>query len=208
MIYKNGITKAKVSHSSYLTIYWEWGRSDKKTCENALYRECLVLGTEHDTGCAGLVGSLWDSHWLLLDNISSMQRCWSVIWQNKLDDQFIVTDLKVVFPQLKYTLSCHQPWASGHCYIFYSNWAFPDCNSSFNSTMDLEWCTKLDVVCALLFFKVIYRISRSPGLINRWFQSNLSKIARPVAAIKSLRFALFIHYLRWFYMTLHKSVLW
>ena len=29
-------------------------------------------------------------------------------------------------------------------------------------------------------------------LKNRWFESNLSKIARPVAAIKSLRFALFV----------------
>ena len=29
---------------------------------------------------------------------------------------------------------------------FYPNWAFPDCNFSFNSPMDLKWCTKLDVV--------------------------------------------------------------
>ena len=44
---------------------------------------------------------------------------------------------------------------------------------------------------ALLFFKVIHQISRSHGLKNRWFGSNLSKIVSPVAAIKSLRFALF-----------------
>ena len=44
---------------------------------------------------------------------------------------------------------------------------------------------------ALLFFKVIHQISRSHGLKNRWFGSNLSKITRPVTAIKSLRFALF-----------------
>ena len=43
---------------------------------------------------------------------------------------------------------------------------------------------------ALLFFKVIHQISRSCRLINRPFESNLSKITRPVAAIKSLRFAL------------------
>ena len=44
--------------------------------------------------------------------------------------------------------------------------------------------------------KVIRQISRSHGLKNRWLESNLSKITRPVAAIKSLRFALFIsiHY--------------
>ena len=26
------------------------------------------------------------------------------------------------------------------------NWAFPDCNSSLNSPMDLKWCTKLDML--------------------------------------------------------------
>ena len=58
---------------------------------------------------------------------------------------------------------------------------------------------------ALLFLKVIRQISRSLGsknrrfwpklgvsrLKNRRFESNLSKITRPVPAIKSLRFALF-----------------
>ena len=29
---------------------------------------------------------------------------------------------------------------------FDPNWAFPDCNSSLTSAMDLKWCTKLDVV--------------------------------------------------------------
>ena len=26
------------------------------------------------------------------------------------------------------------------------NWAFPDCNSSLNSPMDLKWLTELDIV--------------------------------------------------------------
>ena len=43
---------------------------------------------------------------------------------------------------------------------------------------------------ALLFSKIINQISRSHGLKNQRFESNLS-ITRPVAAIKSLRFALF-----------------
>ena len=30
--------------------------------------------------------------------------------------------------------------------IFYPNWAFPDCNSSLNSPMDLKWCTEFDVI--------------------------------------------------------------
>ena len=37
---------------------------------------------------------------------------------------------------------------------FYPNWAFPDCNSSLTSPMDLKWCTKLDVVykkCPIVF---------------------------------------------------------
>ena len=29
---------------------------------------------------------------------------------------------------------------------FYPNWAFPDCNSTLNSSMALKWCTKLNVV--------------------------------------------------------------
>ena len=28
---------------------------------------------------------------------------------------------------------------------FYPDWAFPDCNSSFNSPMTTKWCTKLEV---------------------------------------------------------------
>ena len=40
----------------------------------------------------------------------------------------------------------------------------------------------------------IHQISRSHVLKNRWFKSNLSKITRPVAAIKSLRFALLKQY--------------
>ena len=39
--------------------------------------------------------------------------------------------------------------------------------------------------------KVVHQISRSHGLKSWWFESNLGKITRPVAAIKSLRFVLF-----------------
>ena len=41
-----------------------------------------------------------------------------------------------------------------------------------------------------MFFGVIHQISRSHGLKNQRFESNLSKITRPVATIKSLKFAL------------------
>ena len=80
---------------------------------------------------------------------------------------------------------------------FDPNRAFLDCNSSLNSPMALKWCTKLDVTGALLFSEVIHQISRSHGLKNRWFWSNLSKITRPVAAIKSLRFALLFLMWNW-----------
>ena len=48
--------------------------------------------------------------------------------------------------------------------VFDLNWAFPDCNSSLNSPIDLKWCTKLDVQYrrdVLLFSKVVHQISRS-----------------------------------------------
>ena len=56
-----------------------------------------------------------------------------------------------------------------------------------NDAESLKWHR----IWAILFFGVIHRISRSHGLKNWRFESNLSKITRPVAAIKSLRFALF-----------------
>ena len=56
----------------------------------------------------------------------------------------------------------------------------------WNDAKNLKWHRR----GALLFFGVIHQVSRSHGLKNRWFEGNLSKITRPVAAIKSLRFAL------------------
>ena len=74
---------------------------------------------------------------------------------------------------------------------FNPNWAFPDCISSFNSLIALQWCTKLGIVskrCPIVFLG-----HPSNSKVTRakwWFESNLSKITRLVAAIKSLRFAL------------------
>ena len=42
---------------------------------------------------------------------------------------------------------------------------------------------------SLLFYKIIHQISWSHGSKNQRFESDVSKITRPVAAIKSLRFA-------------------
>ena len=99
---------------------------------------------------------------------------------------------------------------------FYPNWAFLDCHFSWihqwlrNDAKGLKWYRR----GALLFLGVIHQISRSHGLKNQRFEFSLSKIIRPVAAIKSLRFALFgvIHQIsrshglknRWFDSNLSK----
>ena len=78
---------------------------------------------------------------------------------------------------------------------FDPDWAFPDCNSNLNLLMDMKWYTKLDVVwkiCLIIFrgHPSNFKVTRAK---NRRFESNLSKITRPVAAIKSLRFAFFLN---------------
>ena len=77
---------------------------------------------------------------------------------------------------------------------FDPNWAFPDCNSSLNSPMAMKCCTKLETAkerCPIVFqghpsnFKVT-RYKISPILTQKWTFPDY----RPVAAFKSLRFAL------------------
>ena len=77
---------------------------------------------------------------------------------------------------------------------FYPNWAFLDCNCSLNTPMGLKWCTKLHVVQKR--FPIVFSGSsiKFEGHMDRkidGLNSILSKITRLVAAIKSLRFALF-----------------
>ena len=73
---------------------------------------------------------------------------------------------------------------------FDPNWAFPDCNSSLNLLMEMiheAWCRIKDVPYYFRGYPSNFKVTRAK---IRWFESNLSKITRPVAAIKSLRFAL------------------
>ena len=76
---------------------------------------------------------------------------------------------------------------------FDPNWAFPDCNSSLNSPMGTKWCTKVEV--ALKRCPIVLQGHPSNFTVTRvkkltiW---NQFEITRPVAAIKSLRFALFL----------------
>ena len=77
---------------------------------------------------------------------------------------------------------------------FDPNWLFPDCSSSLNSPMATKWCKKREVAwkrCPIVFqgHTSNCKVTRAK---NRRFESNLSKFIRPVAAIKSLRFALLI----------------
>ena len=81
---------------------------------------------------------------------------------------------------------------------FDPNWAFPDSNSSLNPPMAMKCCTKLETAterCPMVFlghpsnFKVT-RDKTSPILT----QIGHFRTKRPVAAFKSLRFALFICY--------------
>ena len=82
---------------------------------------------------------------------------------------------------------------------FDPNWAFPDYNSSLNSPMAMKCCTKLETAkerCPIVFqghpsnFKVT-RDKTSPIFNPNWAFPDY----RPVAAFKSLRFALL--FLQW-----------
>ena len=77
---------------------------------------------------------------------------------------------------------------------FDPNRAFLFCNCSLNSPMGLKWCTKIDVVqkrCPIVFR------GHPSNLKVTWTEKSmiwnpvLNKITKLVAAIKSLRFALF-----------------
>ena len=59
------------------------------------------------------------------------------------------TKLNVVYERCRIVFQGHPSnfkvtWDKNH--QFWANWAFPDCNWSLTSPMDLKWCTKLDVV--------------------------------------------------------------
>ena len=81
---------------------------------------------------------------------------------------------------------------------FDPDWAFLDCNLSLNSPMGTKWCTKLEVAwkrCPIVLqgHPSNFTVTRSEKL-TIWIQF---EITRPVAAIKSLRFALFKYHQYW-----------
>ena len=63
--------------------------------------------------------------------------------------------------------------------------------------MHKAWCSIEEV--PYYFFRSSIKFQGHAGWKSRWFGSNLSKITRPVAAIKSLRFALLVLVSIWDY---------
>ena len=77
---------------------------------------------------------------------------------------------------------------------FDPNWAFPDCNSSLNSPMAMKCCTKLETAkerCPIVFqgHPSNFKVTREN--ITDFDPNWAFPDYRPVAAFKSLRFALF-----------------
>ena len=98
-----------------------------------------------------------------------------------------IEEVPYCFPRLSIKFQGHRGQQIAN---YDPKWAFPDCNFSLNSPMNLKaWCNIEEVT--YYFFKVTHPISTSHWMKNRRFESNLSKITRPVAIIKFLRFALF-----------------
>ena len=100
--------------------------------------------------------------------------------------------------EVPYCLSRSYVKFQGHTALksveFDPNWAFPDCNSSLNSPMAMKCCTKLETAkerCHIVFqghpsnFKVTG--DKTTDYDPNWAFPDY----RPVAAFKSLRFALF-----------------
>ena len=79
---------------------------------------------------------------------------------------------------------------------FDSNWAFPDCNSSLNSPMAMKCCTKLETAkkrCPICFPRSSIKFQGHTGQNISDFDPNWAfPDYRPVAAFKSLRFALLL----------------
>ena len=78
---------------------------------------------------------------------------------------------------------------------FDPNWAFPDSNSSLNSLMAMKCCTKLETAkerCPIWFSRSSIKFQGHTGQNITDFDPNWAfPDYRPVAAFKSLRFALF-----------------
>ena len=92
----------------------------------------------------------FDQNWALPDCNSSLNSPMALKWCTKFD--VVIEMVPYCFPRssIKFQGNTGQKIAN----YFYLNWAFPDCNFSLNSPMDLKSCTKLDVLykrCPIIF---------------------------------------------------------
>ena len=105
-------------------------------------------------------------NWAFPDCNPSLNSPMAIKWHTKLEDAY----KRRLFSRSSVKFQGHTGQKIAD---FDPNTAFLDCNSSLNSPMAFESCTKLDVVLyrrwALLFFRVIRQISRSHGAKNRRF---------------------------------------
>ena len=111
---------------------------------------------------------------------------------------------------LVFVVICHISRSHGQQIDFSQIWAFPYNNSNLNSRMAMKWhivSRCMEEGHPYCFYELFIQILKSHGQKIRWYGSDLSKITRPVAAIKSLRFALFEY--RWdFLINLSQWYFW
>ena len=120
------------------------------------------------------VTPVWIQWWLCnnAQNLEQHRRCALLFFQGHLSNLKVTQDKKSpILTQIE------QFWTVTPVWIHQWIWNDAQCLTQYSRGV-------------LLFSKIIHQISRSHELTNWWFQSNLGNITRPVAAIKSLRFAL------------------
>ena len=147
----------------------------------------------------------FDLYWAFPDCNSSLSSSMALKWCAKLEAT--QNWCPIIFRGHPSITQISRSLGTKNCQ-FRPEWVFPARIHwwEWNDATNLIWYKR----GALLFFEVIHQISRSHGLKNRQYESYLSNVIRPVAAIKSLRFVLLYfllltsriastwHYLAWY----------
>ena len=85
----------------------------------------------------------FDPNWAFPDCNSNLSSPMGMKWCTKFEVPGSIEEVPYCFLRSSIKLQGHTAKKIAN---FDQNWAFPDCNSSLNSLMDMKWCTKLDVV--------------------------------------------------------------
>ena len=134
----------------------------------------------------------FDQDWAFPDDNSSLNSPMVMKWCTKLGS--CIEEVPYCFSRSYVKLQGH---TVNKIVDFEPNWAFPDSNSSLNSLMAWKWCTKLGTVkkmCPIVFLRSSIKCQGYMGKEFDDLTPILSKIIVPVAALKSLRFALLSSY--------------